>query len=237
MITKSSICALALLVSTSTATLAGGGEACGHGPYSGPYIGAFIGAAGHSDEKNDRYFGSKFDDETVSATGGILAGYNWQCGQVVYGIEGDVGFLDSGTSQADPLAPTARLSSDVNWMSTLRLRVGLARSDDVLFYFTGGLAFADIDHKLSDPIIDGGFPKTNSDLRVGWTVGGGVELTRSGNWGLRAEALYVDFGDKTETYSTTCCTASYGWHDDFWLGRVGLTYRFGDRTAEHAPLK
>ena len=234
---KAATFAIVSIAMMSTNALAGGSGSCDKGPFSGPYIGAFVGAVGHDDAKTDLNFGTKFDDDAVSATGGVLAGYNWQCGQVVYGIEGDVGFLGAGTSQADPLSPTTRLKSDADWMSTLRLRVGLARSDDVLFYFTGGLAFADIDHKLTDPAIGLGFSASHSELRVGWTAGGGVELLRRENWAIRAEALYVDFGGKKETYTAGCCSTSYDWEDNFWVGRVGLTYRFGDRVEEHTPLK
>jgi outer membrane immunogenic protein len=55
-------------------------------------------------------------------------------------------------------------------------------------------------------------------------------------WLLRAEALYVDLGDKTRDYSAGCCAGTTTWDDKFWVGRLGLSYKFGVREPV-VPLK
>jgi outer membrane immunogenic protein len=53
--------------------------------------------------------------------------------------------------------------------------------------------------------------------------------------------MFIDLGEESENYQDTlcgvACTARVGWNDEFWVGRVGLTYRFGAREEEAAPLK
>jgi outer membrane immunogenic protein len=114
-------------------------------------------------------------------------------------------------------------------------------SPDTLLYVTGGVAFADVSHRLSVPSV--GFSQTDSDWTTGWTIGGGVEFLRHGNWLLRAEALYVDLGSDTHSYTITLpppcggvCTDTVKYDDAFWVARVGLSYKFGVE-ERHRPLK
>ena len=53
---------------------------------------------------------------------------------------------------------------------------------------TGGLAVGDIKS------WDAFWPASSSDLRAGWTVGGGIATLLTQNLTLRLEYLYADFG-------------------------------------------
>ena len=78
--------------------------------------------------------------------------------------------------------------------------------DNVLLYATAGLAYARVDHTLSDDCVGCGDPinppiwarsrSPTSKTKVGWTIGGGGELLHDEHWVLRAEALYVDLGSE-----------------------------------------
>ena len=72
---------------------------------------------------------------------------------------------------------------------------------------------------------------SNSDTKTGGTVGGGTEYFFTQNWGLRAEALFVDLGSSTHTYiiatPLATGTSTSKFEDDFWVGRIGITYAFG----------
>lgn len=219
---------------------------CTGGKFGGAYIGANIGYARHQDDKldvNPLASGNSFGDTDGGVAGGLYYGYNVQCDRMVFGIESDIGFLDTNTSQTDPCCATITTESDINWYSTSRLRVGIVHDNRMMFFVTAGLAVADVDHKISDPlIIPGGFSETHGDKQWGWTAGAGVDLLRDDRWMLRLEALYVDLGSETETYTVTgcgigTCSTSYKWEDDFWVARLGISYKFGAREEAVVPLK
>jgi outer membrane immunogenic protein len=62
--------------------------------------------------------------------GGVQIGHNWQNGKVIYGIEGDISFTDF---------------EGVDWMGTVRGRLGYLISPSILIYGTGGLGVIDFD--------------------------------------------------------------------------------------------
>ena len=116
---------------------------------------------------------------------GGTAGYNWQVGKAVFGIEGDLnwsGLQGANTSTPCPLGCT---TSDT-WLSTVRGRVGYA-FDRFMPYITGGLAVGDI--RAATPGFTGG-----TSTNAGWTVGAGLEVALPGNWSAKAEYLRVDLG-------------------------------------------
>ncbi len=126
-------------------------------------------------------------------------------------------------------------------MERLVFRIGIAHSDSMLFYATGGIAYAKVEHSFATPAL--AFSASDEDWNWGWTVGGGVELLRSGRWGLRAEALYIDLSDDERSYvgdpgvCGAICVAAIDYDNDFVVARIGLTYKLGAREEVAAPLK
>jgi outer membrane immunogenic protein len=118
--------------------------------------------------------------------GGVQAGYNYDLGGVVLGIEADLQL--SGVRYSET-AGAATGTFSVDQFGTLRGRVGLA-ADRFLPYVTGGLAVAN--NHIS--INGGGANYDESKVSVGWTIGGGVEFAATDNITLKAEYLYADFG-------------------------------------------
>ena len=76
--------------------------------------------------------------------GGVQAGYNWQSGPWVFGIEGDL----QASGADDTFAPW-KFSNP--WFGTVRGRVGYA-FNNVLFYGTGGLAFGELTRRDVRPV-------------------------------------------------------------------------------------
>jgi outer membrane immunogenic protein len=166
-------------------------------------------------------FGSSNWDSTGSrdVSGGVIggtAGYNYQFGQVVAGIEGDVDWSGiNGTT--NNLCPFGCKTSN-NWLATVRGRLGYA-ADRFMPFVTGGGAFGDI--RASSP----GLPDTSSD-KAGWTIGAGLEAALARNWTAKVEYLYVDLG------SFNCglnCGAGFvtdnvSFHTN--LLRAGVNYKF-----------
>jgi outer membrane immunogenic protein len=137
--------------------------------------------------------GGGFGHSTWTSTGGFdlsgglvggTAGYNWQTGQFVLGVEGDLDW--SGIKGQTTVACAAGCQTSNTWLGTVRGRVGYA-FDRFMPYVTGGLAVGDI---RARPGVLPGVSNTNA----GWTVGGGLEFAFAGNWTAKAEYLYVDLG-------------------------------------------
>jgi outer membrane immunogenic protein len=146
---------------------------------------------------------------------GGTAGYNWQFGQTVLGLEGDIDW--NRLTGSIPCAGTTCSTSDT-WLSTVRGRVGYAFGG-VLPFVTGGLATGDIHAAV--PGLPGG-----SDVNAGWTVGGGVEFALPGNWSAKAEYLHVDLG--AFNCGVDCGgtpNENVSLHDNVF--RAGVNYHFG----------
>lgn len=221
------------------AAVAGGG--CTGGPFQGWYVGGHVGYGEH-DMDVDNLVSDPDPLYNLSSseggfTGGLLSGYNHQCGRLVVGFEGDINYFDADPSVTD--VDGATYATEMSYFGTERLRIGIVHDNRILFYATGGLAYAEIDYKFG---VDCCLNSSRSEKEWGWTVGGGVEILRDERWTLRAEALYVDLGDNSENYVVpppcvgVTCTTDNKYENDFWVARVGLTYRFG-RREEAAPLK
>jgi outer membrane immunogenic protein len=156
----------------------------------------------------------------MGLSGGLIggtAGYNWQAGRAVFGLEGDADWSGLSGTRTTAGCPAGCSTSD-SWLSTVRGRVGYA-FDRFLPYVTGGLAVGDI--QANTP----GFPGA-STTNAGWTVGGGVEVALPGNWSAKAEYLHVDLGRfNCGTNCGVVPTDNVSMRDDIF--RAGVNYRFG----------
>ncbi|KAI96005.1 porin [Rhodomicrobium udaipurense JA643] len=177
---------------------------------------------------NGGYAWGAGDDDTMRGDvsggfGGGQIGYNFQSGNFVYGLETD---LQAGriTGKSDDYA--SKESTD--WFGTLRGRLGYAFGNTLL-YGTGGFAYGGVNQKLTyaDVLF------SNDDTRTGWTAGAGIEYKVSGNWSLKGEYQYVDFGK--EDLSSAAGTIE-GPETSFHTAKIGLNYRLGS-SSSYEPLK
>lgn len=147
-------------------------------------------------------------------TGGAEAGYNWQTGAAVYGVELDLESLPRASTQRAGVFPlagvnlgapffpagttfTGSTTVGVDWLFTARGRLGWA-FDNVLVYGTGGLAETRLNTSSSYADSNGGLGSWNSvAAKTGWVAGAGVEYALSQGWSVKAEYLYVNFGAVT----------------------------------------
>jgi outer membrane immunogenic protein len=184
---------------------------------------------------------------------GAQAGYNWQSGSMVFGIETDIQWsgekgstllscnlalcLPTAIAPGGALAATAALSQKIDWFGTLRGRLGVLAAPTVLLYVTGGLAYGDV---KSDLLVAGfnanGAPLsaafTNSTLHAGWTVGAGIEGRLGGNWTGKLEYLYMDLGTFSGTSTILAVgpptlQAAYSSRVRDNVFRAGINYKFG----------
>ena len=140
---------------------------------------------------------------TNGTIGGVLAGYNWQRGPAVFGLEGDFGWTNAhGTGTTLPPPPIvvttqAPNTYDVNWNAHIRGRAGYA-FDNWLLFIAGGLAVADFEFH-EGAITTTTIPGPPGGKFYGWSIGGGAEVAFTRNLVGRVEYLYDDYGHKDYT--------------------------------------
>ena len=199
-------------------------------PFSGAYIGMNAGWVRAWADQTVTSLGGPFpvtvrtSSEDDGFAAGLHAGYNWQFGSAVYGFETDFSYMDVDPSFTPPVGPTIRASYD--FFGTVRGRLGWA-FENVLFYGTGGFAYAGVDHEFLTGPVAGNF--SDHDVVPGWTAGGGTEWAIDPYTFLRVEALYVDLEDTTRTYirqDDPQFRNRIRWEDEFVVVRLGLSVKF-----------
>jgi outer membrane immunogenic protein len=164
--------------------------------WAGPYLGGNLGFAWGSVDNNPT--------KPSGIEGGVQAGYNWQTGPWVFGVEGDI----QATGADDTFAPW-KFSNP--WFGTVRGRVGYALSN-ILFYGTGGLAFGELRGET--------FGLSESHTNAGWTAGVGAEFGFAPNWSAKIEGLFVDLANSN--FTITGVPNGY----QFGVVRAGVNYHF-----------
>lgn len=177
--------------------------------WSGFYLGATGGYSFGSGEAGGDIGTFSFDHDGWAAS--ILAGYNWQMGATVLGVEADLGTGDLGTSTA---TGAGTLGSELNWISSVRARAGFLMMPALLLYATAGVAWADMEFSLP-----GG---SASDVFFGYQVGGGAELAVTPNSSLRLEYVYTDL----DSASLSHAGLSNTYDPEFHTVRAGFAFKF-----------
>ena len=215
--------------------------------WSGGYVGVQVGHGwGESNFHDNEYNGAapfepvSWDADSSGLLAGIQAGYNWQQGRRVFGVEAELGRLKLDESS---LQPGVDIYGDAYDASTtirsgtfagLSARLGYAR-DRTLFYAKAGAVYSNLkvgflDTCTASPCGDGAI---NISKKVGWgyQVGAGVEHAVSKSWTLKAEYAYLDFGNTTITGDGTSGIAAgntYNIRSDLSVHtfRFGANYQF-----------
>ena len=178
--------------------------------WSGAYVGGII--TGVFVDSNYLPIGGADPNLDGDGTiGGVLAGYNYQMGNFVMGVEGDVQF-----GEVDPNNILDQVTQEIDFMATLRARLGYAH-DRTLAYATGGVAFMDSEITLP------AFAESDSNSHTGYTLGGGLEHAWTDSLLARVEYLYANFNTKNYTY--TPGTVRY-YADDFHMFRFAGAWKF-----------
>ena len=212
--------------------------------WTGFYIGVNAGIG--VGRNNQTLLGSRFSVLRTShlsplgAIGGAQVGYNWQTnsalGPLVLGVEADIqgaGLRDDYTCLLGCHRSTRHprpFNQQLDWFGTVRGRVGIVNGP-VLSYFTGGFAYGHVKTSLTETFGGVASTFTSNQTRGGWTIGSGVEAALGGNWTGKIEYLYVDLGNRSDTFVLVVPRRrrSTRIHDNIF--RVGLNYRIGGNTV------
>jgi outer membrane immunogenic protein len=179
--------------------------------WTGPYVG-IVGGGSFGDSTHTP------GTNSFSTSGwnvGATLGYNWQIGRFVYGVEGDLSWVDNSgtTAQAAPFAGNATTSEDYNM--TLRGRFGWAFTERMMVYGTAGYAGSNV--KATVPTL------SEEKWRSGWTAGAGVEYALAPQWTVKGEWLYADYGSENY-FQGTASARSVDYTTNVF--RAGLNYKF-----------
>ena len=152
--------------------------------------------------------------------GGAQAGYNYQFGMFVAGVETDLQYAAVGNKGASYGTTYYSRDSD-GFFGTIRARAGVA-FDRALVYGTGGFAYGDIGgNRGYDPVL--GY-HSGDEINWGWTLGGGVEYAITNNFTAKVEGLYVDL-DTKDNYNLGG-RVNVDRDAEFGVLRAGVNYKF-----------
>jgi outer membrane immunogenic protein len=179
--------------------------------------------------------------------GGVYAGYNYQISpKGLVGIEADISGTRANGNVTQVITAFATgipvpgsftsMSSRLDWLSSVRGRIGVLATPSVLAYVTGGAAWGGFNYSASNS--NGGVgaafynaPVSFNKTQSGFVVGGGLEWMATRNWLLRAEYLYYDFNSGPNVIGTSVnfptFPSNYVWGKaNVNVARVGAAYKF-----------
>jgi len=166
---------------------------------------------------------------------GLQAGYNWQMGAVVIGLEADYQLSNLSGGMSAPCAPgicnaaalTATYGQKVPWFGTVRGRLGYTQGS-WLFYVTGGYSYARLDTNAFAAAGGVSAAFSQHENRNGWNIGTGIEVMLTPNWTARIEYLYLDFGSLSTSISFPALplTVVDNARLDMHVARLGVNYKF-----------
>jgi outer membrane immunogenic protein len=189
-----------------------------------------------------------FSGKSSGVIGGGQFGYNLQLNPTwVAGFETDIQGLNNKSSGSNVLtAPTVgfpgvsvttnlSVAKEIDYIGTVRGRLGWLATPSLLLYGTGGLAYGGIKTATSASSTLTGYgpgvlltPATATGLgqtRVGWTAGAGFEWKAASPWSVKLEYLYYDLGSANST--TPMVDPLFGFPvPNYFINNVQTTTRF-----------
>jgi len=219
--------------------------------WAGWYGGVHAGAMWSGTRFADPYGPSIFGD-LVAVPGyltGAQIGYNWQSGNIVFGLEADGSLVSSDGSntclQFTGIFVGSNCKAKVKDLASFTGRLGLATGPlgHTLVYAKGGLAWVRNEVSIN-PNNEFGNARAQPDpttlhySRWGWTVGAGVEHAMTPAWSLKLEYDYYRFGDESITtpegfrvtpdgrpFAVASLTSNIS--QDAHVFKIGTNYKFG----------
>jgi opacity protein-like surface antigen len=144
-------------------------------------------------------------------TGGVQAGYNFQAGHILFGVEGDF----DGASFSHPVLSTPTLGYvDQHWIGTVAGRVGLVNDQWLVFAKLGG-GWVHSNATLPGTVWNG------SSISSGRLVGGGIEYGFKPHWTVKLEYDYLGLSNWNSP-----TVPSVALNRDLQMVKAGINYKF-----------
>jgi outer membrane immunogenic protein len=164
-------------------------------------------------------FGQTGQTSDSGPSGGFQVGYNWQFASAwVAGIEGDMTWTGAKgqfgntwltTAGAPVVGSQTAMGTSVEWLATVRARLGFLLLPNLMLFGTGGGAWGDINYTASsnNGVVSGpgvySVASNFSTVSSGWVAGAGLEWMMSNNWLLRWEYLHYDLRSAQATVANS----------------------------------
>ena len=209
--------ALIALASISTSAVAQGAPPI----WTGFYLGGSLGI-GKSDAKWKFGDATTADHKGFGGLAGLQAGYNWQSGSILAGVEADYSWARVKGSASCP-NPAFNCGSELSNMASVRGRLGWVVTPTAMVYFTAGLGHGEAKWTAKDALTNtaignGGFTQSKNGL----VLGGGAEFMLAKNWTMKAEYLRYNLGSVSGVPGTAASDLRMT-ADTF---KLGLNYKF-----------
>ena len=166
--------------------------------------------------------------------GGVQAGYNWQSGWAVFGVQGD--FAGADINGTTPCVVFLSCTTQSDWLATVSGRIGAVVLDRGLIYAKGGVAWLNSTHSVSAPALlggGGGLTQITSaeSTAFGWLLGLGTEWMITRNWTAFIEYNYIEFDKKNEAFpivfaGVPAFTINADLKYKLSVAKVGVNYKF-----------
>jgi outer membrane immunogenic protein len=211
--------------------------------FRGFYVGGQVGATYYKHRWHDLDgFGPSLN-AALPATGsaddwgwnaGVTAGYNWQLGCTVFGVEGDWSWTHAKAERvyvsSTNTSEDVYVSSRMKWFGTLRGRLGGVVAQNLLLYVTGGAAWARFDRNFAYTGSTEVETFSDRDTRWGWTAGAGAEWAITSSVSVKGDVLYLGFPSKDTAFTSTIIDPGIVYRfdnkDSAWVSRIGVNFRF-----------
>jgi outer membrane immunogenic protein len=167
--------------------------------------------------------------------GGGQIGYNWQFyNSLVAGLEADIqgvannsgtrsfsraALVPGGIGTDEGFISAQSVRGNLQYIGTVRGRLGWLFTPTLLLYGTGGLAYGGVTLNSAALVAPTGTLANFagaavggvnfSNTQVGWTAGGGLEWMFWPNWSAKVEYLYYDLGSVTQNFSLASGTGPF----------------------------
>ncbi len=184
--------------------------------WTGSYVGGYVGGSFNDGDVTTSFPGGSATYNTGSNfIGGMTSGYNYQFApNWLIGYEGETGYQQFKGTGVSTSGGSVFTHSD-GWYSSFTGRFGYV-SGPSLFYAKGGATLT----KFDSTAVVGGTAFDHRRYDIGYAVGGGWEYMLGNKWSVKAEYLYLGFGDNISAGPTT--TSLAGIH----TAKVGLNYKW-----------
>lgn len=165
-----------------------------------------------------------FAYEPEGFSGGIKAGVNFEAGSFVYGAEADFELTNIKGTFIDRIENIGRGDDEYDWQASIRARMGLA-VDRFMVYGTGGFAMSKIQNTYT-LVIPPPVSEVFSDVKHGWTIGGGVDFAVTDSLIAGVEYRYTKY-DLFSNVSTVAFPGLTGTQEPTSSAiRFSLSYKF-----------
>ena len=130
-----------------------------------------------------------------------------------------------GALNTTPGVTTA--SQQLQWLSTLRARIGYAGFDRMLIYGTAGVAVGQVKETFNTSAPATVYSGSTDSVKAGPTIGGGIEYLITDKLSIKGEGLYYDLGSDTQSVSNGFFQTGKEFRTRGAIFRLGLNYQFG----------